>query len=428
MTIANEEKLLLNLVSASLGYDTVSRTTGDMDWPAFLSLCLRHETSGLVLRGIHNSRDKLPKEVYRILKKRHFRSVYYEAKHIPQITGLFQRFDDEDIPYLPLKGYVIRNYYPSPELRTMSDIDFLINENDIGRAHRTVLTEEFTFDHNTDRHLCYFKPPMLNLEMHRALYTSTEEIFKDGYPKYYHADNVWGRLRFCDDKSRRLEMDRTDFFIHFMLHLVRHFIRSEVSVRHIIDYKLIKDRHHISLKEKVLSSYFHELGLETFVDCIDRLSENWFGHEKTDSLLDEVGDFILKGYAQNDEMSVSKVVSANAANKRSGILFQKYLCAAGFFCPSAERIRKIYPKLGRSAFFLPLGYICWYLKRMANGRRYITILLSVLKADKKKIRKMTDFYKRLELFRPPKKENNNEIIGKNRMDEMPEMRNNDRNA
>ena len=47
---------------------------------------------------------------------------------------LYKLFSSNAITFIPLKGSVIRQYYPQPYMRTSCDIDILVREEDLDRA------------------------------------------------------------------------------------------------------------------------------------------------------------------------------------------------------------------------------------------------------------------------------------------------------
>ena len=57
-----------------------------------------------------------------------YERINYELKSLTEI------FEKEKIPFMPLKGSVLRKFYPEPWMRTSCDIDILINEENLERA------------------------------------------------------------------------------------------------------------------------------------------------------------------------------------------------------------------------------------------------------------------------------------------------------
>ena len=79
-------------------------------------------------------------------------------------------FEKEGIWYLPLKGMVIKNYYPKVAMREFSDYDILFDKSMACKVRNIMESLGYTtesFGINNDD--LYYKAPVLNFEMHREL-------------------------------------------------------------------------------------------------------------------------------------------------------------------------------------------------------------------------------------------------------------------
>lgn len=53
-------------------------------------------------------------------------AISYNENQLFEENQLFDAFDNNNIDYMPLKGAIIKHFYPKPEMRIMSDLDILI--------------------------------------------------------------------------------------------------------------------------------------------------------------------------------------------------------------------------------------------------------------------------------------------------------------
>ena len=70
-------------------------------------------------------------EILNDLKKTTFYSGVQQLNHIKEVSRILKRFQNESIDVLVLKGLVIRDLYPNPTLRTMSDADIVVREENL---------------------------------------------------------------------------------------------------------------------------------------------------------------------------------------------------------------------------------------------------------------------------------------------------------
>ncbi len=73
-------------------------------------------------------------EIKAKFQKRIMLAVYRYEKINYELGRLRETLNEAKIPFIPLKGSVLRRYYPEPWMRTSCDIDVLVNESDLERA------------------------------------------------------------------------------------------------------------------------------------------------------------------------------------------------------------------------------------------------------------------------------------------------------
>ena len=92
-----------------------------------------------------------------------------------QMCALFER---EAIAFVPLKGSVIREYYPEPWMRTSCDIDILVREQDLERAV-ALLQSELSYRTDGERgyhDISLFSQSGIHLELHFNILEDMEGI------------------------------------------------------------------------------------------------------------------------------------------------------------------------------------------------------------------------------------------------------------
>ncbi len=75
------------------------------------------------------------------------------------------------IPFLPLKGSLLRPMYPKPEMRTMCDLDILLHQKDLERAGQWLKEQGFEQEEGFDHDVPYTKLPYLHVELHYRLFS-----------------------------------------------------------------------------------------------------------------------------------------------------------------------------------------------------------------------------------------------------------------
>ena len=91
-----------------------------------------HGMAALLWRHIHKSGIAIPEETERILKGLYLRQRSFNRIYILTLTDIISLFEKNGIRALVLKGLALAHeYYPDPSLRSLSDIDLLLRQEDV---------------------------------------------------------------------------------------------------------------------------------------------------------------------------------------------------------------------------------------------------------------------------------------------------------
>ena len=112
---------------------------------AIMQIGERQSIQLIIYRGFKllNLSEDCLKQFDRLMLK----NAYKYIKRNEELNSITRALDNDGIPYIPLKGAVIKQLYPEPELRTSSDIDVLVREKDLDNAVKAVeTTTDFKFE------------------------------------------------------------------------------------------------------------------------------------------------------------------------------------------------------------------------------------------------------------------------------------------
>ncbi len=133
--------------------------------------------------------------------------------------------------YMPLKGSVLKDYYPSFAMREMSDIDILFDATHAEEV-KTIMeglgfrAKSFETSNDDD----YIKPPLSNFEMHKALFGERHD--KKLY-EYYK--NVKDRLLKDEGNQYGYHFKPEDFYIFMIAHEYKHYNMGGTGLRSLLD-------------------------------------------------------------------------------------------------------------------------------------------------------------------------------------------------
>lgn len=252
---------------------------------------------------------------------------------------IFGILESEGIDYLPLKGTVIREFYPEPWMRTSSDIDILIREQDIDKAVKSITSQsdfESELPSGYDVSL-YSKKLHQHIELHFSLlddrYEYMQEPLKD----------IWNHA--INQNNHRYSLPDEYFLYYHYAHMAKHFKFMGFGIRLVLDTYIINNKIKFDYNK---SEAFNVGKLNTFSRAIDKLADIWFGGCQSNKEFDDLSDYILcSGIYGTVENKVSNINTSKF----------KYLIMR-IFMPYNQMVFS-YPILRKYKILLPF---CWFLR------------------------------------------------------------------
>ena len=129
-----------------------------------MKLSSKHDMAHLLVWGL--KQNELLGNEDTTLEACIFKAVYRCERLRYDYDVLCNALEAASIPFLPLKGSVIRGYYPEAWMRTSCDIDVLIHEEDLERAKELLVRDYGYTDHGTSTHdVSFFTPTNNHIEL-----------------------------------------------------------------------------------------------------------------------------------------------------------------------------------------------------------------------------------------------------------------------
>ena len=124
--------LLRSAVYGTLLSGSEKAQFSDEQMPDMIKTAKKHDVVHLLAYGI--KKNGLISKGYTAIEKSVLKAIYRYEKLNSEYENICELFETEGIVFMPLKGSVLRKYYPEEWMRTSCDIDILISENDIEKA------------------------------------------------------------------------------------------------------------------------------------------------------------------------------------------------------------------------------------------------------------------------------------------------------
>ena len=315
--------------------------------------------------------------------KEQMTAVFRHAQIRHELSRVCRAFASEGIEYMPLKGSVIRKYYPKPEFRTSCDIDIFLHPEDIERAS-AVVTEKlgYKFDIRTAHDVAFYSPSRTHVELHFDLIEENEDI-RAALTRVWH-DSV-SNPDFPGGKLMSPEM----FITYHFAHMAKHFLGGGCGVRPLLDLWIIGNK--IPFDDEKLDLLLSECKLRKFALEMMNLSEVWFCGAEHNEITRETSDYIL-GAGVYGKLENRIAIAQSSKKGKFG-----YICSR-IFLPYSQ-MKRMYPRLEKYPLLLPFyevkRWFRFFARRGTSAAKREMRLNSAVTSEKKE--RLATMCKSLEL-------------------------------
>lgn len=298
------------------------------------------------------------------------------AKSVRKVTAmdidkalLFQKMEESKIWYMPLKGSLIKDLYPSVGMRQMSDFDILFDKTYSETIRQIFLDFGFTcerFGNGNDD--VYFKPPVSNFEMHRELFNTNHkpEIYQ-----YYR--NIKDRLIKDKNNDFGYHFTNEDLYIYLTAHEYKHFSRSGTGLRSLLDTYVFWKNFGDGLDKAYISAEMQKLGIGDFEQQNRSLALHLFKGETLTEKDRQMLEYILfSGTYGTFGNSVENSVKRYGGGNKGKILYIKNR----LFLPM-NVVKEYYPFYYRHKILLPVLFFFRIGKALTTKRNHTKKTLAI---------------------------------------------------
>ncbi len=287
-------------------------------------------------------------------------------------------FEELKIPYIPLKGTVLKQHYPAAWMRTGCDVDILVRESELERASRALCDRlGYICDGKIWHDVSMHSPDGLHVELHFAL------IDQDRFPAVSAIlSNVWRDASRVDPEHFLFSLSREHFLLYHVAHTAKHFLIGGCGIRPFWDLWIMETKlgYRIDDHEALLE----EAGMLKFARAEHALSEVFSGVREHDELTRRMEDYIVRAgvYGTMESRTLNQM-----AKKKGKLRF-----ALSRVILPYDVLKRQYPVLEKRPYLMPVMQVRRWIRCLfrRNGR-----LGELLSTKKEQIRDTASMMERL---------------------------------
>ncbi len=357
--IPKELKVVMSLYrNAITGRKEEIQTSGNLVWNTVYKQCENQMIGAVVYPALENV--NCPEAIREKFRKLNQQSLHRWLLFKAEREAVYVALEEQQIPYMSLKGIVYASLYPFAGVREIADNDILIHPEHAQAVKRYMLERGYRCE-TSWIHESYYKKPFLNFEFHTKL-------FKDKHIESFFCD-VWNRATQIRENGCEFAMSEEDVYLHTVAHFHKHYQEGGSGLRAFADLYLLRkrlehyDMHYINRK-------LEEMGLQEFEAFFAETAHQLFDGD-INAIPNETVHYIFESGAYGTYEN-----RANNAIRKTGT--KKYFWSRVFL--PYPNMCMIYPCLTKLPFLLPVFWVARLAKPVFNAqkRRRLKIEFAVM--------------------------------------------------
>lgn len=322
--------------------------------PALFKLSKRHDLAHLIGDAL-DKKGLLPdgtEAKKRFIQERNMAVYRYEQMQY-EFEQICETMEKVAIPFIPLKGSVIRQYYPEPWMRTSCDIDILVHKDHLQKA-LTVLKQKLKYKQEAgcDHHESLYSESGVHLELHYTLLSDTYngkafEILK----------NIWEYVEHKNGKKFEFEMTNEMFYFYHIVHMAKHFQFGGCGIKPFLDILIIEKNMPIDMEKRDM--LLEQGAMLLFADNARKLVNAWFCEGMHTEITLQMEEYIIRGGVYG---TIGNRVVVQQAKKGGKVRY----AISRIFLPY-KNLKYLYPIIKKHKWLTPVFQVVRWFRIVFKG-------------------------------------------------------------
>lgn len=344
----------------------------ETDLKKLFDICQFHSLTGIVYMALESAGADLPGYWKESESKAIRKVILLDAER----EKIFAFMEKSGIWYMPLKGVILKEYYPKIGMRQMSDNDILYDIKFREQLKDFMLQNGYQAegDYKLSYHDEYLKAPVYNFEMHTKLFSDINDVFS-----LYFSD-VKSKLLKDSDNNFGFHFTDEDFYIYITAHEYKHFSLGGTGLRSLADiYVYLKEKGD-NLNRSYIDNELEKLGIKDFEQKSCELSKKIFGSvtlpELTPDEKEHLEYYFFSGTYGTFEHRIKNQMQKHI-QKTGNITKFSYIMSRIF--PDLSYYKLYYPYAYKHKILIPFAWTARLFKGIIHRRKKIKSELKVFK-------------------------------------------------
>lgn len=312
-----------------------------------------HHIANVAFYSVEKLENKPREELYSKWQACRDQAIVRDITQNYAAMELRQALRDAGVRTLEVQGTKIKPLYPQPEWRTMSDIDFIIDQENLPKATEILQSLGYKCQNICHTAVDAHRSPNINIEMHTDFFAETSEyrqVMRDPFASV--------------DENGQCELNA--FYLYNILHIAKHYFSGGCGIRRVLDVYYLNENYGQIIHRTDIQNALKCVNAADFAADLGRLANAWFGREEQAFPRTETVRYIqnsgLHGSRPNELNHYLEKTFDNTGR------FAKLKYFLRRFLGTGGDLQKKYPILERRKILYPFCWIHRSIRALQPGR------------------------------------------------------------
>ncbi len=354
----SEGQYLIKLLASAINNSPIDYPSGNFSWNDLFTLASFHSVANTAFYGLQKLPDAsiIPEDIYEQFASAANKYSAMESLQQFETRQIFQRFEQNKIICIPLDGYIIKGYYPRPDMRYISTLDLLINQSDKNKIHIVLNSLGYTLVNNTNDRINYLKNGNINLSLRTSLLPEKPEFSQYFSDIVNNTENKNG-LKYIN------QLNAENFYVYTMAQLAHLYSSGGAGIRSVLDIWVLLKRLSPTFDREYIDKQLNKLNLQLFAYYMEEFSKIWFDtqykNKNDNEIYEQMRSHLLEDYKCQTYKSFNQETNMSYINNKSSETIDKTTVF-----PPLDHMKEVYPILTKMPFLLP---IFWLVRLVTLG-------------------------------------------------------------
>lgn len=361
-------------------------------WDQLLKLSYIHSVTGIACYMISQYALTSSDAVRQAAKEETRKTLYLYVQRGEATKRLLKELDDHGIDHGMMKGYILRNCYPVPELRSYGDMDLVIRREDRQKTHDLMIRMGYEPLVTWEPVYSYHKGTEL-YEFHTDI-IGTDVSEKADLKTYFQS--VWEHM--IPEQGHTYVMENEYHFLYLLAHIAKHISESGAGLRMYLDIAFFIKAYGDFMDWDWIRGELKNLNLSFFANTVLTAVQQWFGADSpiplqpvSDAVMEDFLLFTMEGGTFGAAGRDAGLIALKR-NERDGDRVSRTAVLLHRLFPSASTIEKRYTYLQGRHWLLPAAWLHRLIITRKTWGKHVTEAKDILSADEQEVLRLKRIY------------------------------------